>query len=142
MHVGNGEHVTTERTRVALWSEVPSQLWRVVEADGLPARRWLPWEPDEGPLDRYGFKRFFSAQFFALGVDLIRAEAGLLRGVTVDDIEAERARAERLESSKGKTPSPAELDAFGLDAYDHRKLRQRERRQWHVERALQLVSAL
>ena len=142
-HGAAGDRMTTGRTRVELWSQSPAQLWRVVEADGLPARRWLPWEVDEGPLDRYGFDRFFGALFFSRGIDYIRAEAGELGSITVADIERERREAERLETRKGCPPPPWELCEFGLlGAYERRSLPPRARRQWHVERALRLVSAL
>ena len=95
----------------------------------------------EPPVDAGGFENFFEAFFHKLGIDYIRAEAGELPGVTVDDIEAERHRAEALEAHGA--PSPAELAEFGLfGAVDRRKLHPRKRRQWHTERALRLVSAL
>jgi hypothetical protein len=58
-------------------------VWRITEADGRAACRWLPLEPVIGALDRGGFGNSRDASSFALGVDLVRAEAGLLE-LTVD----------------------------------------------------------
>ena len=138
--------MSTDRTRVELWSEVPAQIWRVVEVDGLPSRRWLPHEPAEGaPLDRYGFDSFFGALFFSLGIDWIRADAGLLEGVTADDVERERERAGRLEGRQGVDPPAQDLALHGVEAFELRARARKLRRTWqagHAERALRLVSAL
>jgi hypothetical protein len=55
-----------------------SVRWRLTESDGELVCRWLPQEPVVGSLDRGGFAEYTDACGFALGVDLIRAEAGLL----------------------------------------------------------------
>ncbi len=70
-------------------------LWRVCEADGRPVTRWLPWEEREGALDKGGFSDFEDARGFALAIDLIRAERGLVSGFRATDIEAERATLDR-----------------------------------------------
>ena len=57
------------------------RLWRVCEADRQPVTRWLPWEPLVGALDHGGFDCLQDARAFALGVDRVRAEAGLLEAV-------------------------------------------------------------
>ena len=55
--------------------------WRLTEADRQPVSRWLPWEPFVGALDHGGFGSLQDARAFALGVDRVRAAAGLLGGV-------------------------------------------------------------
>jgi hypothetical protein len=79
-------------------------LWRVCEADGLPASTWLPTEPFMGALDRGGFDLFEDARSFALGVDLIRAEGGFLGDLTARDVDRERAVLD--EDRRGRTPAP------------------------------------
>jgi hypothetical protein len=64
-------------------------LWRLCEADGELVSRWLPLEPFLGALDAGGFETRRDALAFALGVNLVRAEAGLL-DLTARDIHAER----------------------------------------------------
>jgi hypothetical protein len=76
-------------------------LWRVCEADGRPVSHWLPWEQPEGALDLGGFHDYTDAASFAAGVNLIRAEAGLLSGQSARDIEAERAA---LDRDRGRPP--------------------------------------
>jgi len=58
--------------------------FRVCEADREPVTRWLPLGPVLSALDEGGFESFQDALAFALGIDLVRAEAGLL------DLHAER----------------------------------------------------
>ena len=121
----------------------PAQLWRVVEADGLPVYRWLSVDIAEGPpVDGGGFANYFEAYFHKLGIDYIRAEAGELGSITVADIEHERQAAERLEGRQGCPPSPAELDAFGIQAYERRKLHPLVRQRWNTARARELALAL
>ena len=77
------------RVKVLLQSLSPGELaFRVCEADGGVAARWLPLGPLEGPLDGGGFPSYLDARAFALGIDQVRAEAGLLGDI---DIAAERA---------------------------------------------------
>ena len=64
--------------------------YRLCEADGRPCCRWLPWEPATGPLDKGGFPDLEDALAFALGIDRHRAEAGLIGGRSVQDIDQER----------------------------------------------------
>jgi len=66
-------------------------LWRLTEQDGELVTRWLPLEPIIGALDKGGFPECLDARSFALGVDLIRAEAGLLDDLDARDIDRERA---------------------------------------------------
>jgi hypothetical protein len=76
-----------------------SPTYRLCEPDGTVCDNWLPGlePPDpEGPLDRGGFESRSDADGFRLGIDRERALFGLLPGVTVDDIDAER---ERLDSA-------------------------------------------
>ena len=67
------------RARIRL-QQLPSGdlSYRVCESDGEPVTRWLPSGPLLGALDRGGFDHYADAQSFALGIDLVRAEAGLL----------------------------------------------------------------
>jgi hypothetical protein len=52
--------------------------YRVCEADRQPVSRWLPLEPLLGALDQGGFDCLRDARAFALGIDRVRAEAGLV----------------------------------------------------------------
>ena len=63
--------------------------FRVCEADREPVTRWLPLGPVLSALDEGGFERYEDARSFALGIDLVRAEAGFL-DLTASDIHAER----------------------------------------------------
>jgi hypothetical protein len=56
-----------------------------------------------GALDRGGFELFEDAQSFKLGLDLIRAEAGLLGGLTARDIDRERDALD--EDRRGRAPA-------------------------------------
>jgi hypothetical protein len=67
-----------------------SVRWRLTESDGELVCRWLPQEPVVGSLDRGGFAEYTDACGFALGVDLIRAEAGLLGELDALAIHRER----------------------------------------------------
>jgi hypothetical protein len=51
-------------------------------------------------LDEGGFERYEDARSFALGVDLVRAEAGLL-DLTARDINAERAGLDADQRGRG-----------------------------------------
>jgi len=92
------------RTQIRLQRLDSGDLWRVCEADGLPVSRWLPWEPFGGALDEGGFDGFLDARSFALGVDRVRSEAGLLPGVDVTaeqlelDDDQRRARRPKVEA--------------------------------------------
>jgi len=77
--------------------------FRVCEADGVPVSRWLPMEPFLGSLDSGGFESFQDARSFALGVDSIRAAAGLLPDV---DIAAERAELDEDQRGRGSPDLP------------------------------------
>jgi hypothetical protein len=76
--------------------------WRICESDGVLLTQWLPWEEPNGCLDRGGFIKFQDALAFALGIDWVRAEAGVLGDTTVRDIDLERAALD--EDRRGKTP--------------------------------------
>jgi hypothetical protein len=62
----------------------------LTESDGELVTRWLPLEPFVGSLDRGGFAEYTDAKGFALGVDPIRAEHGLLGELDARDIDRER----------------------------------------------------
>ena len=100
------------------WGDEPS--YRVVELDGTPCDCWLPGieNPDpEGPLDRGGFERQADAQAFALGVCWERAAHGLLPGVSVEDVDTERARLDSTKRPRAVSEpheEPAQLDLEGL----------------------------
>jgi hypothetical protein len=84
-----------------------SVMWRLCEADGELVVRWLPLEPFTGALDRGGFPGYLDARAFALGVDWIRAEAGIL-----GDLDARAIDNERLEldaDRQGRRPAPLPL---------------------------------
>jgi len=137
-----------QRVRVGFQSLEPT-VWRVIEeATGLPAYRWTSRDmhaPDGVPIDHGGFGdgEFFSAWFLAAGVNYERALAGELEGVTTKDIERERRRAEHWEVSKGSRPTAVELDAFGLDAFERRKVvPKEERHRFRLEAARRFALAL
>jgi hypothetical protein len=65
--------------------------WRICEQSGELVDKWLPDEEAGGPLDRGGFLKLHDAQGFRLGVDWVRAEAGVLGDMNTDDIDRERA---------------------------------------------------
>ena len=93
------------RTQVRLQRFPGGRAFRVTEADGSPVVRWLPLGPYEGPLDDGGFATFRDARAFALGVDLVRAEAGLCDERII--------RAERAElDDERRTQRPMDLPAF------------------------------
>jgi hypothetical protein len=71
--------------------------FRVCEADREPVTRWLPLGPVLSALDEGGFESFQDALAFALGIDQVRAEAGLLgpqvrRAIATerDELDADR----------------------------------------------------
>jgi hypothetical protein len=67
--------------------------YRLCEQDGTVCCNWLPGiELDGEPLDCGGFESKSDAQGFALGIDRERALFGLLPGLTVEDIDHERAK--------------------------------------------------
>jgi len=70
-------------------------VWRLYEADGRLTCRWLPWEESLGPLDRGGYALRSDARAFALGVDQIRGEAGLLDPKVRLVVHRERAAQDR-----------------------------------------------
>jgi hypothetical protein len=87
--------------------ESGDDLWRLCEADGELVVRWLPLEPFGGALDRGGFPEYLDAVAFALGVDWVRAEAGIL-----GDLDARAIDIERLEldaDRQGRRPAPLPL---------------------------------
>jgi hypothetical protein len=103
------------------WSEKPT--FRLCESDGSVCDCWLPGlePPDwEGPLDRGGFEQRLDAQGFALGIDYERALFNLLPGVTVEDVDRERAQLDDVRSINGSNsrktvdaPVSAALDRMG-----------------------------
>jgi len=81
-------------------------LWRVTEANGELTSRWLPLGPLIGALDRGGFTDLQDAKGFALGIDLVRAEAGCLGELTARDIDAERAELDADQRGRWREPLP------------------------------------
>jgi hypothetical protein len=82
------------------WSDT-KPAYRLCETDGTVCDCWLPGcePPDpEGPLDRGGFDQRLDADGFRLGIDRCRAEHGLIPGVTVADVDAERAQLDDVRS--------------------------------------------
>jgi hypothetical protein len=96
----------TDGVRVQIRSQQRNEetWWRITEADGALVDCWLPWEGRGDPLDKGGFAGFMDARSFSLGLDWIRASAGLLDGVTTADIDRERAVLD--EDRRGKAPAP------------------------------------
>ena len=81
-------------------------VWRIIESNGQPCRRWLPSESNEGqPLDRGGFARHLDALHFGLGVCWIRASEGWLGQLRVEDVDRARRTIEDLtDESVGSAP--------------------------------------
>jgi hypothetical protein len=80
-------------------------LWRLVEADGGLVTWWLPSEGPLEVLDQGGFESFADALGFGLGVDWVRAQAGLLGDLTIADVDRERAELD--EDRRGRLPAPS-----------------------------------
>jgi len=59
-------------------TETGDSLFVLEESDGLPVTTWLPGENPDPCLCLAQFVELADARGFALGIDLIRAEAGLL----------------------------------------------------------------
>ncbi|MBW2190688.1 MAG: hypothetical protein JRG93_14050 [Deltaproteobacteria bacterium] len=78
------------RTQIRLQRLPEGPVWRVCEADRQPVSRWLPWEPFIGALDEGGFDSYGDARKFALGVDRVRAEAGLLEITERTELDADQ----------------------------------------------------
>ena len=78
------------RTQIRLQRLPEGPVWRVCEADRQPVSRWLPWEPFVGALDHGGFDCLQDARKFALGVDRVRAEAGLLEITERTELDADQ----------------------------------------------------
>jgi hypothetical protein len=83
-----------------------SVLWRLTESDGELVTRWLPLEPFVGSLDRGGFTEHGDAVGFALGIDLIRAEAGLLGELDALTVNRERAKQDGDHRGRPRALSP------------------------------------
>jgi hypothetical protein len=111
--------VKVERVR-ELWSDEPA-TFRIVEANGEPVTCWLPGrEADdwEGPLDRGGFEQRLDAQGFALGIDYERALFGLLPGVTVEEIDRERAQLDDVRSINAANRRKTDVASAALERMD------------------------
>lgn len=60
-------------------TETGDSLFMLEEGDGgHPVQRWLPWENPDPCLCLAQFVELADARGYALGIDLIRAEAGIL----------------------------------------------------------------
>jgi hypothetical protein len=78
------------RTQILLQRLPSGDLsYRICESDGELVARWMPGGPLLGALDRGGFDLYSDALSFKLGIDLVRAEAGVL-DVHARDIHAEQ----------------------------------------------------
>jgi len=104
------------------WSD-EKPTFRLCEQDGTVCDCWLPdiEPPDpEGALDRGGFDQRLDAQAFALGVDYERALFGLLPGVTVADVDAERAQLDGVRSinAANRRKTLADVASAALDRMD------------------------
>jgi hypothetical protein len=67
-------------------------LWRLTESDGELVDRWLPNEGPGESLDAGGFESYADAAGFALAIDWVRAQAGLLGDLTIADVDREHAK--------------------------------------------------
>jgi hypothetical protein len=108
--------------------------YRLCESDGSVCDCWLPGlePPEPEPLDFGGFdqrldaeafalgidyERALDAEAFALGIDYERALFGLLPGVTVEDVDAERHQLDSM-TAINRANSRKTLDSAALDRMD------------------------
>ena len=93
--------------------------FRLCESDGSVCDCWLPGlePPEPEPLDFGGFDQRLDAQAFALGIDYERALFGLLPGVTVEDVDAERHQLDSM-TAINRANSRKTLDSAALDRMD------------------------
>jgi hypothetical protein len=100
------------------WSD-EKPTYRLCEADGAICDCWLPGLelPEPDPLDRGGFDQRLDAEAFALGIDYERALFGLLPGVTVEDVDAERHQLDSM-TAINRANSRKTLDSAALDRMD------------------------
>lgn len=101
----------TGRVRVEI---VTDGSYRLCEQDGRLCHSWLPGIEDDDwlPLDRGGYDEQHDAFGFALAIDLIRSEAGLI-DVSPESIEAERLKLDEIKSGRLPNKKPqAALDRF------------------------------
>jgi hypothetical protein len=74
--------------------------------------------PEPAPLDFGGFDQRLDAQAFALGIDYERALFGLLPGVTVADVDAERHALDSARTINGTNSRKTLDDSAALDRMD------------------------
>ena len=93
--------------------------YRLCESDGSVCDCWLPGlePPEPEPLDFGGFDQRLDAEAFALGIDYERALFGLLPGVTVEDVDAERHQLDSM-TAINRANSRKTLDSAALDQMD------------------------
>jgi hypothetical protein len=86
-----------------LWGDEKPTFRLCEESDGSVCDCWLPGlePPEPEPLDFGGFEQRLDAQAFALGVDYERALFNLLPGVTVEDVDRERAQLDSVARING-----------------------------------------
>ena len=96
------------RVRVEI---VADGSFRLCETDGRLCHSWLPGIEDDDwlPIDRGGYDEQHDAFGFALAVDLIRSEAGLI-DVAPEVVEAERMSLDMMRP--GRTPTKNAQDAL------------------------------
>jgi len=87
-------------------------LWRLTESDGELVDRWLPSEGPEGALDRGGFECRRDALAFKLGIDWIRARAGILGDLSTRDIDRERSALDMVERGRPKAQQLDHIPRF------------------------------
>jgi hypothetical protein len=87
-------------------------VWRVCEASGQLVDRWLPLEPLIGALDKSGFGTWSDARSFALGVDAVRAEAGLFDPNVSRSIQVERAAQDEVKQGRPRADQRPRVLAF------------------------------
>ena len=90
-------------------TESGDSLFMIEESDGCPVTRWLPWENPDPCLCLAQFVELNDAIGFALGLDLVRAEAGILeespREIQQLRCQLDRGRPGRQKQSE-KPPRP------------------------------------
>jgi hypothetical protein len=76
--------------------------YRICESDGELVARWMPGGPLLGALDKGGFDLYSDALSFKLGIDLVRAEAGMFDPEVSMSIRLERAAQDEVKQGRPK----------------------------------------
>jgi hypothetical protein len=87
-------------------------LFRITEANGELVDRWIPTDPFLGSLDKGGFELRSDAVAFSLGVDTVRAEAGLFDPSVSRSIHRERDAQDEVKQGRPRADQRPRVLAF------------------------------